>query len=246
MTLAVLSAFRNSASRGHLAPYFRQLRALEKSLPSPLTCVWAEGDSIDHTLDALRVEASERHANAQRRTILVDVTHGEREFGSTEEPARLAVLSRLLNTTLDAIPKDVSAVVWVESDLRWRPGTLLRLLIHLSTVDIVAPMTFAEPSIFYDLWGVRLLDDRRIAPFAPYLPPEYLADHRLDGGPLVEMGSVGSCVALRGRVAHTVRIQHGGAIVDWCAAARAASHRVWLDTEVSVQHPYANMPVEAL
>jgi hypothetical protein len=239
MTLTLCTMVRDAASRGTLARFHRQVGTLERRLHAPLTVVLAEGDSKDHTRLAI-VQEAERAKAWHRRTVVLDVSHGGPFWGSTEEPARLAGLSRIFNRVLDAAaaqpyPSDV--VVWVESDLHWTAATILRLASHVDhkLAAIVAPMTHAGVA-YYDTWGCRLLDGRRIDSVPPHLPPAYVTAHAV--GALVEMSSVGSVVAMSRPVARDVRISGGGAIVEWCAVARGMGHRVWLDTGARVEHPH--------
>lgn len=248
MRLALLTAMRDSASTHHLRRFHRQVRELEAHLRSPLTLIIGEGDSRDHTVSAILEEARERKASAQRRTFLVDVTHGGPRWGSTEEPARLAALSKVFNRILDAIPEEgdrgADVVVWVESDLRWEATTLMRLadIIYTDTqVGAVAPMVFAGAAQ-YDTWGCRLTDGRRLPPFAPYFPEDYLAASQY--GDLVEMGSVGSCLAMQPPLAKHARVFNGGAIVEWCAFARKGGYRIYLDRVARIEHDHAGTTAE--
>jgi hypothetical protein len=237
MTLTLCTMVRDAASRGTLARFHRQVGTLERRLHAPLTVVIAEGDSRDHTRLAL-VQEAERAKAWHRRTLVMDVSHGGPFWGSTEEPARLAGLSTIFNRVLDvATETKADVVVWVESDLHWTADTILRLASHVDQklVALVAPMTHAGVA-YYDTWGCRLLDGRRIDSVPPHLPADYLAAHGV--GALVEMASVGSVVAMSRPVARDVRISGGGAIVEWCAVARGIGHRVWLDTGARVEHPH--------
>jgi len=249
MRVALLTAMRDSASSHHLRRFHRQVRELEAALRSPLTVIIGEGDSRDHTVSAILEEARERKATAQRRTFLIDVTHGGPRYEATEEPARLAALSNVFNRILDAIPEEgdrgADVVLWVESDLRWEARVLLRLadIIYTDTqVGAVAPMVFAGEAM-YDTWGCRLTDGRRLPPFAPYFPEDYLATHQY--GDLVEMGSLGSCLAMQPTLAKTVRIVNGGAIVEWCRNARGdVGYHLYLDRAARIEHDHAGTTAE--
>lgn len=244
MRLCVVSAFRDSAGV-QLQRFHRQLRALEETLRAPLTFLACEGDSRDHTRQALIDEAGARKADAGRRTLLIEVGHGGPRYGSTEEPARLAMLSTLLNTALDHVPgKDLDAIVWVESDLIWGAHALLRLADVVRARDdvgVCGAMCYAGDP-FYDTWGCRQLGngEHRMPPFAPYFSEAYLATHQM--GDLVEMASVGSAVAFTPPVARDVRVQDGQALVGWCAEARRLKYRVWIDRACRVDHPHAGRP----
>lgn len=228
--LTVVSAFRNASAR--LDPWFAQLQALRTLTPvQPLAVV---GDSTDDTETRIRTWASSRNY----RNDWFRYDHGQSEYGSTEHPDRLRALSQLFNATLDELSRRITAedtVVWVEGDTFWSPYLMLQLqrFLRKPEVDIVAPMTFAGEA-HYDLWAMRTLDGQRFGPFWPYGRREDFTDPT----PLVEMGSVGTCIAMTGHVAQTVRIQNGQAIVGWCEEARTRGFRVWCAKELRCDHPF--------
>lgn len=228
----ILSAFRNAASR--LPGYYAQVDAARK-VAHPYGeevrpfLVW--GDSTDQTGKIL-----------QQWLLPADLLtyhHGKPEHGSSEVPERLEALSGLLNATLEALttrrhPEPEDTVMWLEGDLYWDPflPLLLHRFLRRKEVDVVAPMVFAGEA-FYDVWGFRTVDGRRWGPFWPY----GLIEDFTRPDPLCEMGSVGSCVAMTGAVAQSVRVQDGLALVGWCREARQRSYRVWCAKELRVQHP---------
>lgn len=228
----LVSAFRNAS--GRLAPYFAQVDALRTLAPD--TRVMAVvGDSEDDT-----VEQIHRWADAdqpQYRNSWFRYDHGRPEYGSTEVPDRLQALSGLLNASLDELQRyitDTDTVIWLEGDTFWSPYLPLELarFLRRDAVDVVAPMIFAGEA-FYDTFAFRQPDETRWGPFWPW----GLITDFTDPRPLAEVGSVGSCVAMRGVVAKTIRVSDNYALVGWCRAARAAGHRVWVAKDLRVQHP---------
>jgi hypothetical protein len=215
MRIVVGSAFRNCAPGALL--HLEQVAALRDLVtPYPVRVIAVEGDSIDTTRAALQLGA-QRHG---LELDLVTCNHGGPPFGSTEAPERLAALSKVGNAIFDAVRETDDALLYVESDLRWTADTARRLLnaaVNLNGYDVIAPLVMAGPA-FYDIWGFRGLDGRRFSPFVPYYPG-------LDGQPF-EIGSAGSCLAMRGAVARTCRIRNNYGLVGWCEDARAQGYRI--------------------
>lgn len=227
MRIAVVSSFRNMA--GRIEPYFARICALQSHAGAAMVRVIAvDGDSTDGT-------AAELARLAGRLAVpltVVEHSHGERVFGSTEEPERLRALTGVMMAGLDAVESDDDGVIVVESDLLWHPhqvGSVLDLAMRRENgFDVVAPMIFAGEH-FYDVWGFRK-GGERFAPFPPY--------HRdLGSAGLTAVDSVGSCLAMRGEVARRVKPIGEEAIVSWCAGARAAGYRIAVAPEFRVEHP---------
>lgn len=227
MHVVLASMFRTMAG-SRLERYLQQAAALQAALAArghSLVCLWAEGDSTDDTRARLLLAA------ADLRAAVVDVTHGQRVFGSTEEPERLAALSRIGNRVLDCIGDRVDVVFWVESDLLWDAETAVALIQRThGTHTMTAPLVFAGDA-FYDLWGFRGLDGARFGPWPPYHP-----DVATRTAP-VEVSSVGSCFALQGPFARLCRIHDDYGWVGLCASVRAAGGRIWVDPTLRIDHP---------
>lgn len=226
----LVSAFRNSAAK--LPAYMAMVLAAQRVAYAhgediiPFV-VW--GDSTDHTDKILQSWQMPRN--------YFQYNHGGPQFGSTEDPARMTALSGLLNHTLDELTdrrplKMEDTVIWMEGDLFWDPFLPLQLQRYLNhpEVDVVAPMTFAGDA-HYDTWGCRSLDGTRCGPFAPW-------GLGTDMHTLVEMSSVGSCVAMTGDVAQATRVRNNQALVGWCEDARAHGRRIWLARDLRVQHQF--------
>ena len=211
---------------GYIERYLAQVEALAEQVP--LRLILAEGDSTDGTWEWL----SEAHCLHEFHFFKAN--HGGPRFGSVENAQRWWQISQVANRALDCVKAEDRAVVWVEADLVWEPGTIEALIDHLWDVDAVAPMSFAgDERRFYDIWGYRK-DGRRFGLWPPY--------HRgvLDADGLVEIDSAGSCIAMRTGVALGCRYPTGrdgnDGIVGFCRDVRARGYRLWLDTALEVRH----------
>lgn len=226
MNIVVASAFRNSTS--YLWRYFQQVEGLQNILGEQghtLRVVAGEGDSRDHTLRAL-VEC--RTLNIQ----IVDTTHKGPVFGSTEHPERLKTLSKVGNQLFESVRKTDDILVYVESDLVWIPSVMAELVRRASTIeagfDVFSPMIFAGPH-FYDIWGFRK-DGLRFGPFPPFHPC-------INGQPLVEVDSSGSCLVMSGEIARKCRIRNDYCLVGWCEDARSYGYRIAVCVDLKIHHP---------
>jgi hypothetical protein len=228
--VAIGSAFRNSAS-WQVERYFTQVYRYEKELIKHgwgCRVIAVEGDSItDETRQSI-----EKWADIYCIELnLVQANHGGPEFGSVESLERFAALSKVGNAILERVEVDDDIVVYVESDLLWRPDTLLRLGSQVleKDLDVVSPLVFAGQH-FYDVWGFRGLDNARFAPFHPYH-----SMLNLDG--LTEVSSVGSCLVMRAQVANDCRIIDNECLVGFCKDARNKGYKIWVDARERINHP---------
>lgn len=229
MNIAVGSAFRNSV-RG-LGAYFGRVKALEVHVGGQhrVRVIAAEGDSTDGTAQALAI-------GARQRGLPIDVRpcgHGGPVYGSTEHPARLDALTGVGNAILEGVRPDDDVLVYIESDLVWDSDTV-GCLIDMAAerrggFDVVAPMVWAQPGVFYDIFAYRK-DGQRFGPFAPYHPG-------LAAEGVTEVDSAGSCLVMRGSIAREVRLPRGRVLVGWCEEARALGYRVGVARGLGVQHP---------
>jgi hypothetical protein len=225
MNVAIGSAFRNCA--GIVSRWQHQVEMLQEHLgPLHLLMIW--GDCIDGTLQRLMQAASDlRPASAQ----FVERSHGGPVFHSTENPDRMKALSFVGNGILESVDDDIDVLIYVESDLVWDPKTMVHLIdrLRFPDVDMVSPLIFAG-DLFYDVWGHRGLDERRLSPFHPHHP-----DVKFDGA-LTPMSSVGSCLVMRGEVARRCRIIEDNALVGFCKDVRTKGFHIWLDATQKVRH----------
>lgn len=229
MNLVIGSAFRNSAIRGQVQTYFKQvdrLASLAHEQGHTLRVIAVEGDSTDDTRRELLLYADAIDVALQ----LVTRNHGQRVFASTEEPERMKALSWVGNGILESVLPSDDVLFYVESDLLWRPQTFFNLM-HLLTprrMDVVAPLVFAGDA-FYDIWGFRK-DGDRFHGASPY-------HHSLKLSEPTEIDSAGSCLVMRAEVARTTRIPDGEALVGFCRIAREQGYRVWVDARERITHP---------
>lgn len=221
MKIVVVSAFRNMSTR--INAYYQQVHALQQHVGAEheISVVAVEGDSIDDTEREL-VHLAELW---QLELDLVKHEHGQRMFGSTEEPERLEALTGVMKAGLKAAASSgADVMLYVESDLRWQPhdvGSVIDIAYRRDEeFDVVAPMCFAGEA-FYDIWGFLGLDGERFSPFEPY------HGDVAAGGELVEISSCGSCFAMRIDALEKVkRITGKLALRSFCEAARRAKLRL--------------------
>lgn len=227
MRIAVGSAFRNSAGP-QLGRYARQLDALKRlseKLGHTLEWIATEGDSVDNT--RMEIQQYARHLPIETTITVRD--HGGPVFGSTEAVDRMKALSFVGNGILESVSKNVDVLIYVESDLRWKPDTMLRLIDKLQPgVDVVSPLIFAG-DLFYDIWGFRK-NGERFSPFEPYHP-------QLSKAGLTQVDSAGSCLVMRGEVARNCRMRNGGALVDFCEDVWSHGFTIFADARERVEHP---------
>lgn len=222
MNIVIGSAFRNSA--GNAMKYFLRVAELQRSLGPdyPVRVIAVEGDSKDHTREAL-IRAAQEHGVD---LYLVTCNHGQREFGSTEDKDRMAALSQVGNAIFSGVLPSDDLLIYVEQDLLWEPRTFVSLIVSvvLAEFQVVAPY-IAAGEHFYDVWGFRHLDGQR---FSPFFKP---------GGLPFEVSSVGSCLAMPAYVAIKTRIEDDNCLVGWCRSARALGYKIAIDPSLIVRHP---------
>lgn len=239
MRFVVLSAFRNSAG-GQITRWMDQIVNLRRELRQSHFCylraVAVEGDSKDATLVQLKSLAVKMAGLFEIDVVMCN--HGGPVFGSTEDHARMAALSKVSNAMLDSVRGNDDIVIYVESDLIWEGSTISALIDHVLAghSDVVAPLVFAGDN-FYDVYAYRGLDGSRFSPFAPY--HSSLRSNPLSSSltGLVEVSSVGSCLVMRGGTARRVRIVNGDALVGWCGEARRLGYRISVAPELRIRHP---------
>lgn len=232
VNVTLCSSFRNASS--FVGRYQRQAYALAGMLEERrdcLTCVWGEGDSTDDTLYLLQCLAPAFNAE------IIDVSHGGQTWGSVVHPDRFKQLAFVANRIWQRIPADADVVIWAESDLTWEASTILALIDDLEQVPCVAPMVMHKTNpglyqgdgpFFYDVWGHR----RNGMRFTN--EPPYHAD--LNGG-LLEMDSVGSCVAMNAGLARHLTWPEEDCIVGLCRKAREYGASIWCNSGLAIFHP---------
>lgn len=233
----LISAWRrqqpiDSAYLNHVRRYACQVKTLQLLTAVHVNVI--HGDSISGLSTVLQgvLNSMDIMTSAYR------YDHGKPDHGSSENPERLTALSGLLNFALEVHRERLrpdDTVIWVESDLYWNGLDMVQLhrFLQRAPVDIVAPMVMAGEA-FYDVWGFRTTDGRRWGPFWPWGDIQDFTDPK----PLVEMGSVGSCVAMTANVAKNIRVLNNNALVGWCHEARRHNYRIWCAKDVRIQHPF--------
>lgn len=225
MNIVVASAFRNSEH--YLRRYFKMITALKQKIAwrHDLRLIAGEGDSTDNTKVALA-----RFPDV--KVQIVDVTHGGPVYGSTEDPARMAALSGVVNKILDAVTHNDDIVVYVESDLLWDFNTIDALINRAigwaGGFDVFAPMIFAGQN-FYDIWAFRK-DGKRFGPFPPFHPG-------LTGDATIEVDSAGSCLVMRAEIARRCRVKNDYALVGLCEDIRNQGFKIAVCPDLRVRHP---------
>ena len=222
--IVLSSIFRDSTE--YLQRYFEQVDDLRGHLAWGgwhLDLVIAEGDSEDGTYEQIK---DYLHTD----DLLLQVHHYGRKFGSVDHPERWANIAKVCNAVAEQWPEGAT-VIYVESDLIWEVQTMMQLLVRLDRVPAVAPLCMKDGR-FYDIWGHRGLDGSRFTMDLPYHPD-------LEGDDdLVEIGSAGSCVAMRPDIARRARFGENDCMVGLGRSIRyeCQSH-LYLDKRARVHHP---------
>lgn len=225
MKISLISAVRNAEN--YLARYFGQVAELNCAVTDQgdaLSLVIGEGDSTDGTRHSL----GRLLHHSGLKGELVDVTHGGPVYGSVEDTRRFAQLAGVYNALLPHIPADADVALFVEADLIWEPETLLALIAQAQTQPAVyAPMIMDGPQSFYDVWAYRR-DGLRFTKRPPY-------HHDLNGA-LLEMDSVGSCLAMPAAWARGIQFPQEDVVVGFCRQLREQGHSIRLDPRLAVRH----------
>lgn len=228
MNIVVGSAFRNSSY--YLKRYMHQVFLLKEHAgkDNSVRLIAAEGDSIDTTREDLQGLAEMYEINLQ----LLDVSHGHRPFGSTEDPVRMRALSDVGQSIFDEVTEEDDVLVYVESDLIWSVeviGTLIDCAVKEDHgYHIFSPFIFAG-SAFYDVWAFRK-DGRRFSPFYPYYPAMQMSG-------LFEVDSVGSCLIMKSEIARSVPDMKENALVEWCKNAKEQGYKIAVAPGYHIYHP---------
>lgn len=140
-----------------------------------------------------------------------------------------AAINQCINLCLTEDP-DLDRLAWIEADLCFGYDTL-DLLVERNK-DIIAPLVYLN-NTFYDSWGFRTSDGRRIQSVTPTLP--------VAGAIPLEVGSVGSFILYNAAIFRDgLRLRgeyEAGHLVGLCHDARARGYRTFVDPAVTVQHP---------
>ena len=233
MNICLLSAFCDSTV--YIGRYFEQVDALHRALArrgDRVRLIVGEGDSRDATRQLIE------DAIAQRDYLvtLLDVAHGGAKYGSVVSAQRFLQLSLVWNKLWAAIPKNYSAILFVESDLLWDVKTMLALLDGLDRYPAAAPKvlcTRINPTFYYDTWAFRK-DGRQFTSNPPYFSD--LMENPTTAAP-VQIDSAGSVLAIRGALARKLTWPAQDVVVGVCRQIYEQGGSVWLLPTLSVNHP---------
>ena len=213
---------------GRIARYLDRVKTLQEDGRHAIRVVAVEGDSFDRTAEEL-VELS----SAMGVRLSVEThNHGKRMFASTEDADRMEAMTGVLMAGMGAVAPEDDIVVYVESDLLWNAETifdLIEIARRKELVDIIAPMIYSAPGIFYDIFVYRM-NGRRFVPLPPY-------HSDLSPSGITEIDSVGSCLAMRSEIARTVVPAGKVGLISWCEGARSAGWRIGVDVDLAIKHP---------
>lgn len=226
MNVTILSCFRNATH--YIERYFDQIQGLSNVLVARgdrLKLILGYGDSIDGTGEMLYDEAT-----FAMDALVIDVSHGGKEYGSIEDAQRFKQLAFVWNKLLACVPQESDVVGIVESDLLWDAQTMLDLIAHTAYVPAVAPMVMDGPDSFYDVFAFRK-NGVRFTKTPPY--HEWL-DRCSD---LVQLDSAGSVLFVRGDLAKQARFTESEAIIGYSKDIYQHGGSIWLDPQARIDHP---------
>lgn len=225
MNICVGSMWRDSAA--YLDRTLDQMARLAKEFDADgvsVRFVWAENSSEDDTLQRLcEFDAAP--------TTIIERNDDCPYWPSIDVRERWQHLAWVGNATLEAVTDDDDVFVYVESDLVWEPATILALVDHLDTVDVVSPLSLTPSGSYYDLWGSRGMDGRRFTAQPPHHPDLANADG------LVQVQSLAGCTVMKAEVARVTRFDRDDCYRGWNRAMQLAGYDVWCDPSLSVVHP---------
>lgn len=222
----VSSIFRDSES--YIERYTDQVVALADAGENDLRLVVAEGDSTDSTYDLLWAS----FALAGLDATVLKIDHGGKKYPSIDHPKRweqIAFVDNMVMACVSGQIEDDDVFVYIESDLAWPVDVPLQLIKDLEEVPAVAPMSMnATSGQFYDVWGMTK-DGVQFGWNPPYHPG-------LNGEPLVEIDTAGSCFVTSGSLARKIRFSPVDCIRAIGRDLRKHGASLWLDTRVEVLH----------
>jgi hypothetical protein len=227
MSVVLASIFRNAYH--YLDRFVDQVSDLREMLGSEFSLVLGEGDSSDGTEKFLPYKLEKAGLEFE----IVTVNHGGPTFGSVDDAQRWRQISQVCNAVLDRIPFEADRVVYVESDLIWKPETLIKLLDHTVNYPAIAAMNFdANDGHFYDSWGHRSGG----TPFSNNPPYHKFLTEK--PGSIITMDSAGSVIAMRGEVARNCRYDPPEmGMVGFGLDIWRKGYSLHLDPTLSVFHP---------
>jgi GT2 family glycosyltransferase len=217
----------------HIERYFHQIESQTNLNQNEIGFFLLEGDSKDNTADTLKIYASERNN--------VKIFHQSATYGmvtSTDDPNRIASVSRLGTRLINEAKEHCQYVMFVESDLIMPDNLISTLLSDIEQLKagIVAPiaMLYAQ-NIFYDTWAFRNLDDSRWQGHHPF-------SHVIDQYErFIPMKSVGSCAIIDGEALRKGANFNEGAFVELCNNVRSLGYEIYADKLLRIWHPSSSL-----
>jgi len=191
-----------------------------------LRLVAAEGDSVDGTRERIKELSNEYNIPL----TITDTTHGHMKWASVEDPVRMRTMSDVMNKALDEVRDSDDVVVWIMSDLEWKPKDICFLvrsaLAEKEGYSIFAPEVRIKSSgQFYDTWAFRHFNGTRFD--AKFNPSTVDAD-------FITISSAGSCLVMNACVAKHCRADKDEA-VSFCKNARN-KYNIALAANVQIYH----------
>lgn len=217
------SVFRNSER--YIDRYAGQVKELRAATHVPVHVIAVEGDSDDHTYDALW--------DCDQADTVLKCEHGGPPFGSVIHKLRWRQLSTACNVALCAAVRmceEDDQFIYVESDLIWDADLMLGLIRDLEKVQAVAPMSM-DGMRFYDIWG-HTIGDRGFSPHPPFYPGWYAGSTEL-----TRIDSAGSCFALTHAALQVVEFSAVDCIRGVGRSLNQNGIPLWIDPSLRVEHP---------
>lgn len=222
MGLAIVCMIRDAAV------YFEDFRGRCETLAEylPLRVILGENDSSDATPDLC-----ERWGRDFPVTT-INRSEGGPYYPSADIVDRWRHFSYVMNGVLDQLTEDDDEVLYVDPDLVWDPGMMVRLhdMRAEDGFDVLSPLAWSDRhSRPYDLWGTR----RRGVPISASGP--YWETVQSRG--VIEVDSVACCNLMGGEWARVCRWGSADANVGWHREIRDKGGRIWLNLDEKVVHP---------
>lgn len=214
--MILLSIFRNSER--YLDRYISQVKALREL--EDVRVIAVEGDSTDDTYARL----------LDTDFTALKVEHGGPFFESLNRPLRWRQIAAVCNVGMVAAQRDLlpnEPLLYVESDLIWKPETLVKLIDHTEKYPAVTCLSM-RGARFYDTFGYTA-NGKRFGPWPPYF----------EGGSTAHMHKIDSCgsvIAMSYDTAQVAFFGHTDCIIGLGQSIRDAGLSLWIDPTLKVIH----------
>ncbi len=235
--LYILSLFRQREK--FVEDYKKQIQASNWDADSIHVTV-VENNSTDKTRELL-----ERWAKYSRKTQvdIVGKDSNDKLHGSTTDPDRMRVLSKVANIGIEHIVQYIGKndyFLFIENDVEYSPNLFNELKEQVDKTDgVVAPRVWTKEDVFYDIWGFRVLPEKVVDNWnSESFPPMKREWYDKNwGNDLVEIETAGTCIMCKGKVLlDDVRFSTEESIVGFCKNARKEGHKVYIDQSLDIYH----------